>query len=129
MKLLLDSHAVYWSLYEPERLPGGVSAVIEDSSNNIFVSHVCVWELVDKAAKFRLPVAGTSVDRIVERIFGLRATMVPVALEDIVASAKLPQHHGDPMDRVLIAQAARLGARLLSKDRKFALYGVDVFWP
>jgi PIN domain nuclease of toxin-antitoxin system len=76
-----------------------------------------VWEIVDKAAKFRLPMAGYSVDRIVERIDGLRVTMVPIEMRDIISSVKLPQVHGDPMDRALIAQAQRLGATLLSRRR------------
>jgi len=128
MKFLFDSHALLWTIYEPFRLPPGVASAIADPSNDLLISHVSVWELTDKAAKFRLPVAGFSVDRIVARIQELGATLLPIDLADVVASVKLPQHHGDPMDRVLIAQARRLNATLLSKDGKFKHYDVPVFW-
>ena len=58
MKLLFDSHTLYWTLYEPDRLPDGVKSQIEDPSNILFISHVSALELTDKAAKFRLPIAG-----------------------------------------------------------------------
>lgn len=54
-------------------------------------------------------------------ISALEAHLLAIDLEDITASAKLPQHHGDPLDRLLIAQARRVGATLLSKDGKFHL--------
>lgn len=90
--------------------------------------HVSIWEVVDKAAKFRLPIAGSSVDKIVARIDELQTILVPIQLEVVVASVKLPQVHGDPMDRVLIAQAQRLNATLISKDGKFAQYDVPLLW-
>jgi PIN domain nuclease of toxin-antitoxin system len=105
-----------------------VRAAIEEPANDLYISHAAVWEIVDKAAKFRLPMAGFSVDRIVERIDGLQATIVPIQMEDILTSVKLPKIHGDPMDRLLIAQAQQLGATLLSKDGMFKLYDVPVLW-
>jgi PIN domain nuclease of toxin-antitoxin system len=128
MKLVLDSHTLLWTLYEPRRLPAGVAAAIADSLNQLYVSHVSVLELTDKAAKFRLPSAGFSVDRIVERILGLGVTMVPIELADIAASVKLPRHHDDPFDRLLIAQAQARNLVLVSKDAEIAKYDVMVLW-
>jgi PIN domain nuclease of toxin-antitoxin system len=128
MKFLLDSHTLLWTLYEPHYLPARVVSAVANSNNLLYVSHVSVLELTDKAAKFRLPIAGPSVDRIVERILGLGVTMVPIELADITASVTLPRRHDDPLDRLLIAQAIRLGATLLSKDGKFGEYDVPVLW-
>jgi PIN domain nuclease of toxin-antitoxin system len=128
MKFLLDSHTLLWTLYEPDRLPVRVVSAIADATNLLYVSHVSVLELTDKASKFRLPSAGSSVDRIVDRILDLGVTMVPIELADITASVKLPRHHDDPLDRLLIAQAIRLGATLLSRDGKFGEYDVPVLW-
>ena len=124
MKLVLDSHTLLWTLYEPRRLPAGVAAAIADSLNQLYVSHVSVLELTDKAAKFRLPSAGLSV----ERILGLGVTMVPIELADIAASVKLPRHHDDPFDRLLIAQAQARNLVLVSKDAEIAKYDVMVLW-
>jgi PIN domain nuclease of toxin-antitoxin system len=128
MKFLLDSHTLLWTLYEPHHLPDRVISTIANSANVLYVSHVSVLELTDKAAKFRLPIAGSSVDRIVERILGLGVTMAPIEMADITASVKLPRHHDDPLDRLLIAQSMRLGATLLSRDGKFGDYDVSVLW-
>ena len=119
LKFLLDSHTLVWMLYQPEVLPATVQSILRDERNELFVSHVSLWELTDKAAKFRLPMAGASADAILTDVQGLRATMVPIELEDVMNSVRLPRHHNDPLDRVLIAQAVRLGATLLSKDGKF----------
>jgi PIN domain nuclease of toxin-antitoxin system len=128
MKFMLDSHTLLWTLYEPELLPAGVASAISDSAHQLYVSHISVLELTDKAVKFRLPKAGSAADRIIEHILGLGVTMTSVELADIAASVKLPRHHDDPLDRILIAQAQRLSATLLSRDGKFGHYDVPVFW-
>ena len=126
--LLLDSHTLLWTLYEPHLLTPRVRSAIEDPGNHLFISQVSVLELTDKVAKFRLPTAGFFVDRVVERIEEIRATIVPIEMRDILASVKLPRHHNEPLDRLLIAQAERLDATLLSKDGKFKLYDVPLLW-
>jgi PIN domain nuclease of toxin-antitoxin system len=128
MKLLLDSHTLLWALYEPRQLPASVRLMIEDKANQVFVSHVSPWEITDKATKFRLPMAGSSADQIVRDVETLHVTLFPIELQDIIASVKLPRHHNDPLDRLLIAQAQRLGATLLSVDGKFKLYDVPILW-
>jgi PIN domain nuclease of toxin-antitoxin system len=125
---ILDSHTLIWTLYQPYLLPRSVTNVIEDKENLLYISEVSPWEITDKATKFRLPMAGNSADQIVLDIASLNATMLPIQFGDIVSSVKLPRHHNDPFDRLLIAQALRLGATLLSKDGKFKHYDVPLFW-
>lgn len=72
--------------------------------------------------------AGSSPDRIVQDVLELRMDLVAISFEDVLNSVKLPRHHNDPMDRLLIAQAHRVGATLLSKDGKFSFYDVPVRW-
>jgi PIN domain nuclease of toxin-antitoxin system len=119
LKFLLDSHTLIWTLYEVRLLPLDVQSILTDERNELLISHVSIWEIVDKAAKFHLPMAGTSADAILRDIRGIHAPLLPINLEDVVSSVKLPRHHHDPLDRVLIAQARRLDATLLSKDGKF----------
>jgi PIN domain nuclease of toxin-antitoxin system len=128
MNLLLDSHTLLWALYDPRLLPSNVRLMIQDQVNQVFVSYVSPWEITDKATKYRLPMAGSSADRIVRDIEALRVTLLPIDFQDIIASVKLPRHHNDPLDRLLIAQAQRLGATLLSVDGKFKLYDVPILW-
>ena len=128
MRLLFDSHALLWALYEPEHLPQMVADAIADKSNELFVSLATVWELANKAAAYRLPIAGSSVETMVERIRELQVTFLPITEDDIIASATLPQLHGDPFDRMLIAQARASSLELITKDSQIARYDVAILW-
>lgn len=127
-RFLMDSHTMLWTLYVSEVLPVAVRSVLEDNTNELLISHISPWEIADKATKFRLPMAGSSADAIFQDVDELEATLLPIELEDILESIKLPRFHNDPLDRVLIAQARRVDATLLSKDGKFKQYDVRVFW-
>lgn len=128
MRLLLDSHTLLWALYEPERLPIPVQESISDDNNDIFVSLATVWELANKAAVHRLPLAGSSVERMVERIEQLGVIFLPITQSNIVAAATLPPHHADPFDRMLIAQAQADTLILVTKDAEVAKYDVQILW-
>jgi PIN domain nuclease of toxin-antitoxin system len=128
VKYLLDTHTLLWALYEPARLPIGVSSILSGEGNKLLLSNVSTWEIIDKATKFRLPMAGSSPGQIVRDVQALQMQMLPIEYDDIIESVKRPQHHSDPLDRVLIAQARRYGATLLSKDGKFHLYDVPLLW-
>jgi len=126
--LLLDSHAVLWALYSPAFLPRRLARLLEDASINLYISDVTLWELADKAAKRRLPLASNSVAQFVQDIDGLGATLLPIEQADILASVVLPPHHGDPFDRILIAQAKARNLALATKDKHIAEYDVKVVW-
>jgi PIN domain nuclease of toxin-antitoxin system len=128
LRLLLDSHALLWALYEPERLPLRVQQAIAEDRNELFVSLATVWELANKAAVHRLPLAGSSVEAMVERIEQLGVTFLSITQPNIVAAATLPHHHADPFDRMLIAQAQAHSLHLLTKDTEIAKYEVEILW-
>jgi PIN domain nuclease of toxin-antitoxin system len=128
LRLLLDSHTLLWALYEPEHLPDRVQQAISDARNELFVSLATVWELANKAAVHRLPLAGSSVEKMVERIEELGVTFLPITQADILAAATLPHHHADPFDRMLIAQAQAHSLHLLTKDAEIAKYDVETIW-
>ena len=63
MELLLDNHALLWTLYTPTLLPSGLADILREPTTHLSVSEGSVWELSDKAAKGRLPLAGNSVSQ------------------------------------------------------------------
>lgn len=129
MKLLMDSHTVYWAVYEPERLSVKARDLIADSANELFVSLATLWELSNKAAIGRLASAGTSVDTMIARIRGLGVTILPPITEpDVVAASTLPPHHLDPFDRMLVAQAQANSLTLVTSDRDIPKYNVQTLW-
>jgi PIN domain nuclease of toxin-antitoxin system len=127
MDLLLDSHVLVWSIAADPRLPPHVSHAIEDSANSLFVSTASLWELSIKLAqgRLRLPAGLDSILVFVER---WNIQLLPVSLPHIRYAAILPFHHGDPFDRMLIAQSITENLRLVSGDEKMRLYPVDILW-
>lgn len=128
MTLLLDSQVLLWAIYAPHLLTPRVRLAISQPETNLIVSHASMWELLGKIGRGKLLLAGASVDTATAHVRALGVTFLPVDLEDIVAAAKLPQHHADPFDRVLIAQAIRRNIPVASSDAMFAGYGIDVYW-
>ena len=128
MKLLLDSHAIYWAVYDPERLSARASDSITDSANDLIVSLASLWELSNKAALGRLALAGTSVETMFAHIRDLSVTILPISESDVITASTLPPHHLDPFDRMLVAQAQANSLVLVTADRDIPKYDVTVLW-
>jgi PIN domain nuclease of toxin-antitoxin system len=128
LKLLLDSNVLLWAVYSPEQLSAQMQQLIQDESNELFVSHASLWELLAKISRGRLLLAGTSIDNAVQRFTNLGVTYLPIELPHIVESARLPQHHNDPFDRIIIAQAIAFSLPVVASDRMFQQYAVEVIW-
>ncbi len=97
------------------------------TQGEVFVSPVTVWEITRKAALGNLPIA-FGVDRLLPQLVEQAFTPLPLTWDDAEAANRLPPHHKDPMDRMLIAQARRRGLTILTSDRIFSAYDVRVLW-
>lgn len=125
MRLLLDTHAALWALSAPDVLSATAREAIV-GAEEIRLSVVTPWELVIKAALGKL-ILHRTVDEIcreLEREFAVRS--LAVTLAHVLEVGRLPPHHGDPFDRLLIAQARVEGLTIVTRDRVFADYGVTV---
>jgi len=120
--LLLDAHALLWWLRDEVVLDRAARASIADPANDVIVSAVTIWELEIKRslAKLEAPSDLLGVLEIEE------FDCIPVLGEDAVQAAGLPMHHRDPFDRMILAQAQRLEAVVVSRDPAFEAYGVPV---
>jgi len=125
VRLLLDTHAALWALESAKGLSRAARKAIEEAAE-IRLSVVSPWELVIKAALGRIelhrPVR--EICRELEREFG--AVELPVSLGHVLEVGRLPHHHGDPFDRLLIAQALVEGLTVVTRDSVFKSYGVPV---
>lgn len=119
MILLLDAHVALWALGDPERLPPPVSASLADPGNDVLVSVASVWEIEIKRALGKV----TTESDLVAALDATRIDLVPITAADAVTAARLPAHHRDPFDRMLVAQADRLSATIVSRDAVFDRYG------
>jgi PIN domain nuclease of toxin-antitoxin system len=120
--LLVDAHALLWWLADDPELDAAAARSIADPANAVVVSAATVWEIEVKRVAGRLRAPTELLDTI--RQTGMDT--LPVTAVDAVTAAGLPMHHGDPFDRMLIAQAQRLGALIVSRDRALHAYDVHV---
>ena len=122
MILLLDAHALLWWLADDATLQADARAAIASPANDVLVSAATVWEIEIKRTLGKLE----APDGLVDAIDASALQALPISLEDAERSGRLPSHHRDPFDRMLVAQAIRLDAVIVSRDDAFAPYGLDV---
>ena len=124
MRLLLDTQILVWAVTDTARLPRPVVDALAAPDNALLVSAASVWEIAIKAALGRLRFPLDRIDAILERA-GM--DHLPVRAAHGVAAGALPRHHGDPFDRMLVAQARVEDLVLVSTDAAIAAYAVRLF--
>ena len=123
-RLLLDTHAILWWLADDERLGDAARAAITDAPEPPFVSVASLWEAAIKRSLRKLRAPDDLPDVIVAQGFSL----LPVLPAHAWAVRNLKRHHGDPFDRLLVAQARAERLTLCSGDGAFGPYDVRVIW-
>lgn len=122
MNLLLDTHVAIWLVSEPERFPPRIAALLGDERNAIFVSVISVWETAIKFA-LQKPSSPPFNGRELARLATLSGCkLIEVSEADAGKVDDLPLLHGDPFDRLLIAQALSENLRLVTADAFVAAY-------
>jgi PIN domain nuclease of toxin-antitoxin system len=128
VRALLDTHAFLWWIAGDERLSGSASQAIADGKNEIFVSAASIWEIAIKARLGRLSVPGDPGQFIGGQIVENAFRGLPIVAEHALRVWQLPDHHQDPFDRMLVAQAQVEGLSLVSGDAMVARYDIEVVW-
>jgi PIN domain nuclease of toxin-antitoxin system len=128
MRLLLDTHALLWWIFDDPKLSAPARAAIADAGNTVLVSAASAWEIATKHRKGKLPEAGDVPRRLPEYIAKARFTPLPVSVEHAMAAGALPGPHNDPFDRMLIAQAMSENIPIVTIERLFQDYGAQVIW-
>ena len=125
MRLLLDSHAVYWWMAGSPRLSRTARELILDNENDLLVSAVSIYEIELKAKRGRVDLPPQELRAALRR-----NAVVDLALthEHAEYAACLDRDHRDPWDRLLAAQARLEGCALVSTDQVFDGIGVDRRW-
>lgn len=122
MQLLLDTHALIWWLSKDVKLSARAYQEIANPCNIVFVSAASAWEIAIKKSIKKLE----TPDDLVEQINAKNFQPLAITIEQALAVEKLPMHHQDPFDRILIAQAQCLNLTIVTRDRKFNFYDVDL---
>lgn len=121
MNLLLDTHVALWAITDSPRLSKRARELIESPKSSVWISAATVWEIAIKHGLGRgdMPVSSQDALRYF-RESGYR--FLPVEPEHAAAVEDLPAHHGDPFDRLLVAQAIVEPMRLITHDPVVARY-------
>lgn len=122
MILLLDAHAVLWALAGSPELRPDTRSALENPSNEVLVSAGTVWEIEIKRVAGRLQ----APDDLLEAMEATGFSALPITAADARNAARLPRHHGDPFDRMLVAQAERLDALIVTRDAALGAYDVEL---
>lgn len=128
MRILLDTQTWLWMQGSPERLNDEALALVKDPAQDLLLSAASSWEIAIKASlgKLTLPVAPTVY--VPDRMRSSGVGALPITHSHALAVAALPQHHRDPFDRLLVAQAQLEGLTLLTADDVFHRYDVSMRW-
>ena len=123
MKVLLDTHTFIWWDSEPLRLSPQVLNMCQNPENLLLLSVASVWEMQIKLqlGKLKLVLPLSELVKGQQQINKIE--ILAVKLEHVLALDRLPSHHKDPFDRLLIAQARVEGLTLLTTDTLVALDG------
>ena len=121
----MDTHALLWALSAPQKLPADLRRAIQAPENDVYASLASAWEIAIKAALGKLDFDVRTLDRTLAAS-GMQT--LDIGLPHVARVSELPHFHGDPFDRMLVAQAMCESMTLVTRDRELAKYGVKLLW-
>lgn len=126
MRLLLDTNVVLWLAGDPTIVRPATRDLLTADGTELVLSAVVPWEIAIKwrSGKLELPEHPRSWVQRLSREFG--AQSLPITQSHVIEAADLPDHHRDPFDRILVAQARIEGISVVTADEMFGRYGVEV---
>jgi PIN domain nuclease of toxin-antitoxin system len=124
VRLLLDAHSFLWWVTASERLTETARNAITDSHNDVVIGIGALWEIGIKRTLGKVHFPFDFEEVLGAENFGI----LPIALTHMSVLDRLPLHHRDPFDRLLISQSLAERIPIVTGDRVFAAYPVEVVW-
>lgn len=118
MHILLDTHIFIWWLKDDRNLSKKASGLIKNAAE-VYISSASIWEA---AIKIKLGKLNADIDALSDSIVNEGFLELPITSKHAAFAAQLPDHHRDPFDRILIAQAISEPLRLLTVDKELKKY-------
>jgi PIN domain nuclease of toxin-antitoxin system len=128
MKYLLDTHSLLWITTDDPKLSKKAKKIYLDAENEILLSIASIWELAIKSSIGKITFQ-KDLDNFVDvHIKGNNIEILKIELPHVLRIEKLPFHHRDPFDRLIIAQAIEDNLKILGADSAFDNYKVKRIW-
>lgn len=128
MRVLLDTHTFLWWISDSPKLSDVAREVIADERTRPIFSVVSGWEIAIKAGVGRLEIPASPEKFLTEQLSRNDLEILPIYLRHALRVYELPDHHKDPFDRLLVAQALAENLALVTADPSIASYPVETVW-
>lgn len=125
-RVLVDTHVWLWLQSDPDRLPASVRDMVEDRGVELLLSAASAWEIAIKYRLGKLLLPQKPATYVPDRMRRSGTTPLSVEHAHVLRVAELPDHHRDPFDRLLVAQAQILDVPIVTVDSQFERYQVTV---
>ena len=127
MKALLDTHTFLWAISDDARLSSRAAEVFVGPAD-LWFSVASIWEILIKAKMGKIPLPSPVGPYILKKMRENLIEVLPVGLDHVLRVETLPSHHSDPFDRILIAQSLEEKLPIVTADRAFSSYPVQIIW-
>lgn len=127
-RVLLDTHSFLWFVTADSKLSADAERLISNGETELLLSVASIWEIAIKVSIGRLPIPEPLDSFIPEHLRLNRIGLLAIAPSHALEVARLPLHHRDPFDRLLIAQGMLEGLPVVSADSVFDSYPVERLW-
>lgn len=128
MKVLLDTHTFLWWITDDNRLSSSAREIITNGDNELFLSAATGWEIAIKAQLGRIKLPKEPHSFIAEQLRLNSIQSIPIHMSHALHIYSLPNHHRDPFDRMIVAQAQLEDLAILTMDSQIARYEIKVIW-
>ena len=128
MKVLLDTCAFLWITTDDAQLSETARQIFKNPNNEIFLSSVSAWEIIVKNGIGKLPLPSLADEFIASQRIKHEIDSLPLTEKAVFHLNKLPNHHKDPFDRMLICQAIEHDLTILTSDSLIVQYPVNTAW-
>lgn len=129
MRVLLDTHAFLWWVSERgARLSDRAREVIVDGDTEVALSIASVWEIAIKTGAGRMDLPDAVERYVPDRLQRHAIELLAIELSHALRAGALPRIHGDPFDRMLVAQAQVEGLPILTANPMISRYDVETIW-
>jgi PIN domain nuclease of toxin-antitoxin system len=122
LNIIIDTHIFLWLIYDPKKISKEYMEILEDMTNNIFLSSISVAEIMIKKS---IGILEVDFD-VIEMVDKMSLEFLDFDAKSAIVLATLPFYHKDPFDRMLIAQAISNKYKILSVDSKFKKYECEL---
>jgi len=128
MRAIVDTHAFLWLLADDHRLSAEARTVLEADDNTILFSAASAYEIAIKARLGRLELPEPAESYVFDRLALGAFQPLAISVAHAARAGTLPPIHGDPWDRLLVAQAQVEGVAIVTADRAISAYDVHTIW-